>query len=168
MFTDIVLLITAVICIFTDITKRKIYNLVLFPAVILAIGYHIYANGLTGGYFSLKGLSLGLALLFIPYSMGGIGAGDVKLLAAIGALKGPFFTFNTFLAGAIAGGILAIFFLVKRKKLIVTLKRIFLPQFVSYGFLQNHPSDFDEVDKNNTIPYGAAIAIGAATAYFVR
>lgn len=168
MFIDIVLLLVTVICIYTDLTKRKIYNFVLLPAVILALSYYIYIDGLHGGYFSLKGLFLGLALLLIPYSMGGIGAGDVKLLATIGALKGSSFIFITFLTGAIAGGILAMFYLIWNKKLLYTFKKIFLPFSTSYSFSQSHPVDLEKVDKGSTIPYGAAIAIGAAAAYFVR
>jgi prepilin peptidase CpaA len=47
-------------------------------------------------------------LLVIPFALGGIGAGDVKLLGIIGALKGPDFVFIAFLAAAITGGIMSV------------------------------------------------------------
>jgi len=167
MFVDIVLFLLAVTCLCTDLAKRKIYNFVLLPAVILALGYHLYAGGLSELFFSLEGLSLGLALLFIPYLMGGMGAGDVKFLATIGALQGPSFIFIAFLAGAIAGGILAIFYLVRNKKLLLIIKKLFLPFTLRFGFFQSYPEDPEAV-QSTTIPYGAAIALGSAIAYFVR
>lgn len=167
MFIDIVFFLLTVTCLCTDLAKRKIYNSVLLPAVLLAFGYHLYAGGLPEVFLSLEGLSLGLALLIIPYLMGGIGAGDAKFLAAIGALKGPSFIFITFLAGAIAGGILAIFYLVRNRKLLFTIKKLFLPFTVRYGFFQSYHPD-SEVEQSSTIPYGAAIALGSAIAYFVR
>ncbi|OPY55954.1 MAG: Type IV leader peptidase family protein [Pelotomaculum sp. PtaU1.Bin035] len=167
MFTDLILLIVTVICILTDLANRRIYNIVLLPAVTLAIGYHLYAGGLPEVFFSLEGLILGIVLLLIPYLMGGIGAGDVKFLATIGVLKGPSFIFTTFLAGAIAGGILAVYYLVRNKKLLFTLKKLFFPFLHGYGLIQNYSAD-SEVEQSSTIPYGAAIAIGSAVAYFVR
>lgn len=169
MFIDIILIILIVICVFTDLTKRKIYNIVLIPAVILGFCYHIYTAGMAGGYFSLKGLSIGMALLLIPYSMGGIGAGDVKFLGAIGALKGPAFILVAFLAGAVAGGIMAVFCLLKDKKLLFTLKKLFSPFLFRYGLIISQTENLKESDRNSTIPYGAAIAIGTvAAAYFAR
>lgn len=168
MFTDVILLIITVICIYTDLTNRRIYNIVLLPAMTLALGYHLYSDGLPAVFFSLEGLFLGLALLLIPYLKGGIGAGDVKFLATIGALKGPSFVFVTFLAGAIAGGFLAVFYLVRNKKLIFTLQKLILPFYIRSGFFQTQPSSIEAVDESSTLPYGAAIAIGSAVAYFVR
>ena len=46
--------------------------------------------------------------MFIPFALGGMGAGDVKLMGVVGALKGPEFVWVAFLASAMAGGILAI------------------------------------------------------------
>lgn len=169
MFIDTVVLLVTCVCLYTDLNRRKIYNLVLLPAVFLAIGYYIYTDGLAGGLFSLQGFTLGLALLFIPYMAGGIGAGDVKLLGTIGALKGTSFIFNTFLAGAIAGGVLAILYMVKNKRLIMTLKKIFSSFFLPMSAAGSDLDGIMEEDaKSITIPYGAAIAIGTLTAYFVR
>ncbi|MCL6634265.1 MAG: prepilin peptidase [Peptococcaceae bacterium] len=169
MFIDIIVFFVTGVCLLTDLTKRKIYNFVLLPAVLLAVGYHIYTGGIAGGLFSLKGLLTGAALLIIPYSAGGIGAGDVKLLATIGSLKGSAFIFCAFLAGAVAGGILAIFHLLINKKLAESLKLIFNPFFLPMGIarcdLTGNP---EKADKKGTIPYGAAIAMGTLAAYFVR
>lgn len=169
MYIDIVVLLVSGISLYTDLTRRKIYNWVLLPAVLLALGYHIYTGGMTGARFSLGGLLLGLSLLLIPYSAGGIGAGDVKLLGTIGSLKGPAFIFNAFLAGALAGGVLSLFFLIKHKKAVITLKKIFSSFFLPVSVASSSLTDNAEGDvENSSIPYGAAIAIGTLVAYFVR
>lgn len=168
MFIDILLLLVIITCTYTDLTQRKIYNFVLLPVIILAFCYHIYTSGLVGLILSLKGLSLGLGLLFIPYLMGGIGAGDVKLMATIGALKGTSFIFFTCLAGAIAGGIISAIYLAKNKRLIYTMKKFFLPFLRQYGFCLNQINDLEKLDNSASIPYGAAIAAGTIAAYFVR
>lgn len=169
MVIDIILVILIVVCVFTDLTERKIYNKVLFPAVIAAFAYHIYTTGMSGGIFSIKGLLIGMSLLLLPYSMGGIGAGDVKLLGVIGAFKGSAFIFVAFLAGAIAGGIMAVFCLLKDKNLLFTIKKLLAPSLIRYGFIIGNTENIDPNVIKSTIPYSAAIAIGAATAaYFVR
>lgn len=167
MAIDIVMVMLIVICVFTDLTERKIYNKVLFPAVITALAYHIYNAGMSGGLFSIKGLFIGMALLLVPYLMGGIGAGDVKFLGVIGAFKGSAFIFVAFLAGAMAGGIMAVFCLLKNKKLSFTIKKLFSPFLYRYGLIIDRTENLEK--SNSTIPYGAAIAVGAAAAaYFVR
>lgn len=169
MAIDILLVALIVVCVFTDLTERKIYNIVLFPAVIAALAYHIYTAGMSGGLFSIKGLLIGMALLLVPYIMGGIGAGDVKFLGAIGSLKGSAFIFATFLAGAIVGGIMAVFCLLKNKRLLFTIKKLFSPFLYRYGLIIDQTENSEESNSNSTIPYGAAIAVGAAAAaYFVR
>jgi prepilin peptidase CpaA len=169
MAIDIVMVMLIVICVFTDLTKSKIYNKVLFPAVITALAYHIYNSGMSGGLFSIKGLFIGMALLLVPYLMGGIGAGDVKFLGAIGAFKGSAFIFVAFLAGAIAGGIMAVFYLLKNKKLSFTIKKLLSPFLYRYGLIADQTENSEESNSNSSFPYGVAIAVGAAAAaYFVR
>lgn len=170
MFIDVILLIVLLICLYTDLTSRKIYNFVLLPTFVAAFVFHFISGGLLQGWWSLQGLILGIALLVIPFTMGGIGAGDVKLLGIIGALKGPDFVLKAFLASAIAGGVISAIQLIRHKKLFSTLKNF---AFNIYFFLIGAPRikkcfTILNAQKEDMIPYGAAIAIGAAAAYFVR
>ncbi|MBV1770150.1 MAG: A24 family peptidase, partial [Candidatus Desulforudis sp.] len=57
---------------------------------------------------SLQGFPLGVAIFVIPFAMGGIGGGDVKLMGAIGALKGWAFTLEAALLTAVWGGVIAL------------------------------------------------------------
>lgn len=168
MFIEIILFVVLAVCVYTDITARKIYNLVLLPACVSALLYYLLTGGLGLGWWSVQGLLLGIALLIIPFATGGIGAGDVKLLGIIGALKGPNFVLIAFLAGAIVGGVISAIYLIRQKKMLSVLKNIgYNIYYLAIGAPRIRVID-DNGQTAVTIPYGAAIALGAAAAYFVR
>ncbi|MBU9721315.1 MULTISPECIES: A24 family peptidase [Bacillaceae] len=152
--TIVVLFIALAISIFTDIKDRKILNIVTFPAMIAGLTLNTITYGWDGFLFSLLGLLTGLALLIIPYALGGMAAGDVKLLMAIGALQGAAFTLGSFLYIAIIGGMIAFLILVKQKELICTIRRIlFSAQFRSLDGLNKN-------ELHHAFPYGVAIVLG--------
>jgi prepilin peptidase CpaA len=105
-------LVGALIAAVTDVTRFKVHNLLTLPLFVTGLIYH----GLTGGAHGLAGsmlsAALGFAFLVTFYAMGGVGAGDVKLLAAIGAWLGMPFTFYVFLASALAAGVYAVVLIV--------------------------------------------------------
>src|SRR5436309_3229359 len=70
-----------------DLRERRIPNFLVLPAACIGLGLNLY-GGWDGLLFSAQGLAVGLTLLFVPYLLGAMGAGDVKFLAAIGAFVG--------------------------------------------------------------------------------
>jgi prepilin peptidase CpaA len=101
------LAVAAAAC-FTDLRTRRIPNLLTFGAALVAFGFH----GLTGGWpalgVSAAGWGVGI-LLFLPlFLLRGIGGGDVKLLAALGAWVGPGQTVWVALWAGVAGGVFAV------------------------------------------------------------
>jgi len=150
-----ILLIAAV----RDICFHKIPNRLTYPAMIAALIFHVCMNGTDGFLFSLKGLGLGIAILAIPYLLGGMGAGDVKLLGVVGAFLGPVGVVVAFLGTAIVGGIYALTLLILHKQ----LKRMLLPCLtIIYPFALKYSFLFCS-DKNQKKPhlyYGVAIALG--------
>jgi prepilin peptidase CpaA len=109
--TIIAVLITAVI----DLWKFKIYNAVTFPLLISGVIYHGVANGSLwywGVGESLLGVLFAIAILGPLVFLGGMGAGDVKLLAAIGAWLLLPLTFWIFVASALATGAYAVIVIV--------------------------------------------------------
>lgn len=99
------LLLCLVTAFITDIRIHKIPNWLTYPIIVLAIFAYSIINGYQGLIFSTAGLGLGFAVLAPFYAIGGMGAGDVKLMAAVGAALGPVNLFYAFLCTAIAGGI---------------------------------------------------------------
>lgn len=97
-----------------DLRQGRIPNWVTFPSMVGGLGLYTILHGLEGLLFSLKGLGLGLGLLLLFYMAGGVGAGDVKLLGAVGGLIGPSGVFSAFLITALVGGIYALLLLVRR------------------------------------------------------
>lgn len=156
---DLLLLILLAICFVTDIRERKIYNKVLLPVLLLSLFWNTVMDGWSGLGSSLLGLAAGFLLLLIPYLMKGMGAGDVKLLAVIGAIKGPMFVLTTGVYMAVIGAALAILLigwrLLKAKQLLTLLHRNSL---MNYGMKLNLIRSFS---SKEALPYGVAIAFGA-------
>lgn len=154
--------------VFFDIRERRIPNWLVATGVAVAIGVHLYEAGAGGLLFAARGLAVGILLLLVPFALGGVGAGDVKLLGMVGAFKGVLFVFNSFLWMALIGGVMALFCLVREGRLGESLARwgrgavlalsagrgrVFL------GSLQREPFQV-------SFPYGLAIALGAAATCF--
>jgi prepilin peptidase CpaA len=160
MWSTILLLILLIICVITDVQKRKIYNSVLLPFLLTGWIIHTATAGLLGLSGTLLGTAVGLGILLIPYFLGGMGAGDVKLLAVIGALKGMSFVLLAALNMAFAGGIMALFIIIFQKGL---KKRLFHVLSFLHGLRYGIrlPLIDDNGALKTTYPYGIAIAAGA-------
>ncbi|OLN33642.1 A24 family peptidase [Desulfosporosinus metallidurans] len=161
---EVALGITLGIAVFTDWREHKIYNKLLFPAFFIALLLHTVQGGVFGLANSLLGATVGFALLLLPYFMGGMGAGDVKLLAVIGAFGGVPFVLTCFLYGAIIGGLISSYLLARRKALGNTLRHflVFFTIFRNPQHLSRSMSDA----RQEKFPYGIAIALGTLIALF--
>jgi prepilin peptidase CpaA len=91
-----------------DVRTRRIPNALTFGAMAAALLFHAATGGWSALSSSLLGWVLGAALFFPIFALRGMGAGDVKLLAAVGAWLGPSDVFRVALVTAVAGGILAV------------------------------------------------------------
>lgn len=162
---NLILALVLLICSITDLREQKIYNKVLLPAFIFGFCYSIAAAGWTGFQQSILGTLVGLAILVIPFAMGGMGAGDVKLLAVIGAFKGPLFVFYTALGMGLAGGVMALAVVAYKAQLFNKPLRFLrgLWLMLSSGF---KILDFDYNHEKIMLPYGLAIAIGVVGAFW--
>jgi len=101
----ILMAIALAISVIEDIRRQKIPNLITFPTMVLAVAAHSLSAGMTGFVFSAGGLALGMGLFMIPYLMGGMGAGDVKLMGACGAVFGPKGILAASILVVLAGGL---------------------------------------------------------------
>jgi prepilin peptidase CpaA len=110
-FVTVTLVVAAVI----DGKQLKVPNWITFPMVISGWIYCTTALGWEGLGWSLVGTVVGLALLMPAYAIGGMGAGDVKLLAGVGAWVGSTHTLFAFAATTIVGGVIAVIMVVSRR-----------------------------------------------------
>ena len=144
---------------YSDVRWRKIPNCLTLPAIALGFVLNLVGNGWNGLLFALMGLVVGMGLLMLPYLLGGMGGGDVKLMGALGTLLGSHAILNVFLYTSLIGGIIAIVVAVANRSLIEMLKRIAL--FMKCVFLFQAPATGAAVFKRSpSMPYGVAIGLG--------
>src|SRR5580704_7150727 len=104
-----------------DIPYRRIPNAFTAGGVLLGIAMNTFLYGWPGLQTSLGGLAVGFGAYFILYSMRAMGAGDVKLMAAIGAIVGWQNWFGIFIFTAIVGGIASMALMAMRGRIKKTL-----------------------------------------------
>ena len=143
-----------------DIRTRRIPNELTAAMACFGIGLAaIGASGLSVGA-SLAGLVIGLALMMPGHLIGATGAGDVKLMAAIGGIVGPGMVVTAFLFTAVIGGVLAVVVAIRRQRLGAMLE--------ATGRLVAAPSDAKKEIKGasqaSRFAYGPAIALGSVLA----
>jgi prepilin peptidase CpaA len=144
-----------------DLKSNRIPNKITFPAILIGLAFHTWLNGFSGFMFSLKGAGLGLAIFIIPYLIGKIGAGDAKLMGAVGAFLGVKGVIIAFIYISFAGGIyLFILILFQREK----FRGFFTELFHNFlAFVLTRKLDMDNTTKTSGRPclcYGVAIAAG--------
>ena len=137
-FALVLLLLAASAC---DLKTRRIPNGITAAGMLAGLIGHAYLSGLPGGLWALAGIAAALPLLLL-YAARAFGAGDVKLLMAVGALMGPGFLLWTLLGAVVAAGLLALVVVIRRG-------RFTLPT----------PA------KASRMPFAPAVATGAAFAF---
>ena len=101
----LVVLVIATVC---DVRSRRIPNWLVFPFLVVGIGVSTALRGWSGLGDSLLGVLLAAVLLGFLYYLGGMGMGDVKLCAAIGAWVGPSQLLMALVMMGISGGVMAL------------------------------------------------------------
>ncbi|MBL8879015.1 MAG: prepilin peptidase [Phycisphaerales bacterium] len=100
-----------------DYAERRVPNWLNAALALCGIVAQTAFFGWVGLGWSVLGLLVGFAVLIVPWAMHGMGAGDVKLMAAIGAWLGPWLTVVSFAAGAIIGGVAAVIMICSTNRL---------------------------------------------------
>jgi prepilin peptidase CpaA len=157
----------AVLIIYHDVRYRRIPNPFVLATLVTGLTLNFALGGLSGGLNSVGGCVLAFILMFILHVFGAMGAGDVKLFAAIGSLIGAQLVLPTFVVVVLTGGLLAMVSILRSGVFATTMHRVLQ---ILVGLLPGWqmPKFSVPADRRLTIPYGAAITIGAiiATAIF--
>lgn len=162
LFTGAIVCAILSVAVVTDLWARKIPNLLTLPAMLAGLAWHGLTRGLDGLAFAAAGLALGLAVMLVPYLMRVMGGGDVKLMATVGAWLGANGVFTAFLFTGLAGGIYALFMLLRHgllRRVLDDLRNAFLV------LLATRRMEYAPITTRSTRPvprlcYGLAIALG--------
>lgn len=157
---------------FTDLKSRRIPNWIPASGFAAGVILNTYFHGWAGLTSSLAGALLGAGILMAIYLTGGMGGGDVKLLAAVGAISGPQALLVIFVLTGLFGGIAALAMAAARGRIGQTLAR-------TTGLLAELPGSFARLNwsgiqqRSNRqapgalrLPYGAVIATGTLVFLF--
>lgn len=143
-----------------DIKSRRIPNELTAGMAVLGMALAVSGTSGLSGVGSILGICFGLLLMMPGYTLGATGAGDVKLMAGVGAIVGPALVLSAFLFTAIAGGVLALIVAVRRRRLGATI--------AGTGRLMASPASApDEIRAASSarrFAYGPAIAVGSMLA----
>jgi prepilin peptidase CpaA len=145
----------------TDLKWNRIFNRQTYPAMVSGLVLGFIGAGTGGLLTSFLGLVVGLSLLLLFYLLGGVGAGDVKLLGAIGALKGTTFVIWTMFFTGLVGGVMALAIIVWQGSVRKTMKNMWF--FVRHPILAQREQ---AQGRYQYLPYGVAISTGCFIALF--
>jgi prepilin peptidase CpaA len=159
------------VCAVTDVWKGKIYNAVTYPAVAAGLIGHAVIDGMVGYGEALgldgalAGLLVGFGPMFVAWRAGGIGGGDAKLMAAVGALTGWRFALSALFCGLLVSALMAVGVMIRRRIALRTLGRIW--RFLYLALTPTRPSD-PAVAGSPKVPFGLALCIGSGAALVDR
>jgi prepilin peptidase CpaA len=143
-----------------DVRYRRIPNVLVLATLSGGLILNLSFAGPSGLWSSLTGCALALSLMLVLHVLGAMGAGDVKLFAAVGSVIGLPLVAPTFLVVALTGGALAVVSMVLSgtvRTTLVNVLRIFVGLLPGWEM----PRFAVPADRRLTIPYGVAITAGS-------
>lgn len=152
-----------------DVKTRRLPNSLTLGAAVAALVGQVALSGWAGVGLAAAGWAAGLALFFPVFALGGMGAGDVKLLAAVGAWLGPWGVLWTALYAALAGGVMALGVVLVRGYTAVAIRNLIgLLRAWSLGGLRPVEGVTLASSAGPRLPYALPIAVGAMAAIWLR
>ena len=151
-----------------DIRTRRIPNVLTLGFPVVALIVHVALDGTPGAVNTAAGWATGLALFLPLFILGGMGAGDVKLLAAMGAWLGPWNAVETALAAGVIGGVLALGLALTRSYASQAFTNIWsLLLYWRVAGIRAHPTLTLEQHDGPRLAYAIPISLGAIVAVWV-
>jgi prepilin peptidase CpaA len=151
----------------TDLRTRRIPNWLVFPFLLTGVAVSAVTRGWAGLESSVLGILAGAAALGLFCFLGGMGMGDAKLLASIGAWIGPWQVFLAFVFMGLAGGVMALAWAIRGRFVQESLTGV---ADLIFGFgkrgLRPHGTLTLANPQARTMPYAPAIAAGVILSFF--
>ena len=162
-------LVVLVIASGIDLRTRRIPNWLVLPFLVAGLAVQSATAGFPGAMQSLAGIALATLLFGVPCFLRGMGMGDLKLAAGVGAWIGPSQLFMAFVVTGIVGGIFAVAYALWRGRLGESLDGVgdLFSHFMKSG-ARPHDQIRLEDRRSIAIPYAPAIAIGTLFSFFTR
>jgi prepilin peptidase CpaA len=150
----------AFIIAYYDVRYRRIPNAFVLAGLTGGLLINVLAGGMNGLLLSVAGCLAAFAMMLVLHVVGAMGAGDVKLFAAIGSVVGLKLVVPTFFVVVLTGGVLAVVSMLRAGNAGATMRRVLQ---IFAGFVPGWPMPRFAVpaDKRHTIPYGVAITLGS-------
>jgi prepilin peptidase CpaA len=168
-FPQVAALVVALAGCVTDLWSRRIPNILTFGAAAGASGYYLAGEGWSGLGWSAAGWAVGLVMFLPIFALRGIGGGDVKLLAALGAWVGPSAAVWLALFTALAGGPLALLVAASRGYLRQAFSNVWgLLTFWRVAGFKPHPGLTLENAGAPRLPYAVPILAGLVVTLWLR
>jgi len=175
MFAFFVTAVVALVAALIDLRRFRVPNVLTFPLCISGLVFHAVVNGLSGLQHSAAGIAVGLVTLLLFYVLGVMGAGDVKLLAAIGAWIGAPHIVYVFGVAGIVAGIHSLVVLAWQRRLheipamfqVAMIQMLTLGRHLARTDSATVPSTVQRPDRHRYVmPFAAMIAIGVLLVAF--
>ncbi len=146
----------------SDIRRFKVANALTISLLVSGLAYHAATTGWPGLARSTAGAAFGFFVLILPYTLGGMGGGDVKLLTGIGAWLGLPLTYEVLIASALAGGVYALLLAIATDRLRETIADVqkLLARGASRAEVPVQQVLNDTQRRRRLVPFAAMVALG--------
>ncbi len=151
-----------------DFRTRRIPNLLTVPALVAGVGLRTLLSGWPGAKASLEGMGLALILLLPLVLLRALGAGDWKLMGAVGAILGPLLFLFVLVGSIFVSGLMAMVEMMRTKRVRETFHNllVLVRGFISFGLKTNPQISLDN-PRLLKVPFGVAVAISTLGCFCV-
>jgi prepilin peptidase CpaA len=149
-----------------DWRSRRIPNWLTVPGLLAGVTVHTVLSGWHGTLFALEGAGLALVLLLAPVLIRVLGAGDWKLMGAVGAFLGPVLMLFVLFCSLLASGLMAFVQILRAGRVVETFRNmvVLVRGFFAFGMKTNRQISLDNAALMK-LPFGVAVALATLVCF---
>jgi prepilin peptidase CpaA len=159
-------IVLTLVAAFVDFRTRKIPNWLTVPSLFAGITLHAVTRGWPGAKLSLEGAGLALALVLPLVLLRALGAGDWKLMGAVGAFLGPIMVLFVLFGSILVSGLMAMVEMIRAGRARETFRNlvVLVRGFISFGLRPNSKVSLDNPELLK-LPFGVAVAVSTVAVF---